>query len=477
MSACKFTPVILSGGSGSRLWPLSRALRPKQFLGIVDEKTMFQHTLARLRGLADPISPIVIANNDHRFLVAEQCKEYGVSPKALLLEPVARNTAPAIAAACFVARTEDDDPIMLVLPSDHSITNMHAFQQAVVDGYQAAREGALVVFGIKPTHPETGYGYVRAAGEDLSVSTCSALKVEAFIEKPSLEKASQCLADGGYFWNSGMYMFRASLYLEELQKFDSAMYLAVENSVITAQRDLDFLRLNSDYFAGIISNSIDYAVMEKTNKAVVISLDAGWSDVGEWSSVWRILPHDVQGNAIRGDVLLESVDGCYVHADHRLVCMLGVKDIVVVETSDAVLVVHKDQTQSVKSLVEKLNAGNRLEVLNHRKVFRPWGYYESIDKGLRYQVKRITVNPGAKLSLQMHHHRAEHWVVVSGTAKVVLDNKEMLLSENESIYIPVGAKHALENPGKFDLELIEVQSGSYLGEDDIVRFEDIYGRV
>lgn len=472
-----FIPVILSGGSGSRLWPLSRALRPKQFLGVTDEKTLFQLTIARLTGLVDPLAPIVVANDDHRFLVAEQCKAMGVTPKALLLEPVARNTAPAIAAASLVARAGGEDPILLVLPSDHIFKDAQAFQNAVGVGLQAAATGAMVTFGIVPISPETGYGYVRAAVLSPSAAPGAVRQVAAFVEKPDAERAQQYVASGDYYWNSGMFMFRASTYLAELKRHNDTMFSAVESAVINAKSDLDFVRLNQEAFARSPSDSIDYAVMEKTDKAVVVPLDAGWSDVGAWSAVWQVLPQDAQGNATRGDVLLESARNCYVHADYRLVSLLGVQDVVVIETSDAVLVAHKDHAQDVKKLVDRLKDQHRPEVDHHREVFRPWGAYDSIDRGLRYQVKRITVKPGAKLSLQMHHHRAEHWVVVSGTAKVMLGEKELLLSENQSVYIPVGEKHSLENPGKVNLELIEVQSGSYLGEDDIVRFEDKYGRA
>jgi mannose-1-phosphate guanylyltransferase/mannose-6-phosphate isomerase len=480
----QIVPVILSGGSGSRLWPLSRALRPKQFLGLTDELTLFQLTLERLRGLVEPLRPIVVANDDHRFLVAEQCLEHGVTPSALILEPIARNTAPAIAVAALAAsalagpESAIADPVLLVLPSDHVFKNNHAFQQAVRVGEQAALAGAMVTFGIVPTAPETGYGYVKASTNSGAAHVTPGSKaVAAFVEKPDADTAKQYLASGDYFWNSGMFMFRASTYLAELKTHNPSMFNACEQALHLAKKDLDFVRLDKDAFAKSPSDSIDYAVMEKTTKAVVVPLDAGWSDVGAWSAVWEVLPQDASGNATRGDVLVEGSKNCYVHADYRLVSLLGVEDVVVVETSDAVLVAHKDKAQDVKKLVDRLKADGRNEVQMHREVFRPWGSYDSIDNGTRYQVKRITVKPGAKLSLQMHHHRAEHWVVVSGTAKVRLGEKQVLLSENQSIYIPIGEVHSLENPGKVDLELIEVQSGSYLGEDDIVRLEDKYGRT
>ena len=495
-------PVILSGGSGSRLWPLSRSLRPKQFLGVTEERSLFQATLARLEGLVPKVAPIVVANTDHRFLVADQCLHMGVTPHTLILEPVARNTAPAIAVAALQAlaqwereqssssqargRTDsglpaDESPVLLVLPSDHVIANTEAFHTAVRTGYDVARSGSLVTFGIVPTHPETGYGYVKAASKntlanDQGAST-AARPVAAFIEKPSLSTAEQYLREGGYFWNSGMFMFRADTFLQELATHNPAIAEACQRAHSTAAKDMDFLRLDAEAFGQSPSDSIDYAVMERTQKAMVIPLDAGWNDVGAWPAVWQLQPQDAQGNATRGDALLHDAQNCYVHADHRLVALVGTQDLVVVETSDAVLVAHKDKAQDVKKIVEALKAKERPEADLHREVFRPWGAYDSIDHGDRYQVKRITVKPGARLSLQMHHHRAEHWIVVSGTAKVTIGEKEQLVAENQSVYIPIGEKHCLENPGKLPLELIEVQSGSYLGEDDIVRFEDRYGRA
>ncbi len=495
-------PVILSGGSGSRLWPLSRSLRPKQFLGVTEERSLFQATLARLEGLVPKVAPIVVANTDHRFLVADQCLQMGVTPHTLILEPVARNTAPAIAVAALQALAQwereqssssqgrgqtdnglpaDASPVLLVLPSDHVITNTDAFHSAVKAGYGVARSGSLVTFGIVPTHPETGYGYVKAtldtASADGQRAANAALPVAVFIEKPNLATAERYLQEGGYFWNSGMFMFRADTFLQELAAHNATMAEACQRAHTTATRDMDFLRLDAEAFGQSPSDSIDYAVMEKTQKALVIPLDAGWNDVGAWPAVWQLQTQDAQGNATRGDALLQDAQNCYVHADHRLVALVGTQDLVVVETSDAVLVAHKDKAQDVKRIVETLKAKGRPEADLHREVFRPWGAYDSIDHGDRYQVKRITVKPGARLSLQMHHHRAEHWIVVSGTAKVTIGEKEQLVAENQSVYIPIGEKHCLENPGKLPLELIEVQSGSYLGEDDIVRFEDRYGRA
>ncbi len=468
----RFIPVILSGGSGSRLWPLSRTLRPKQFLGLTGEQTLFQMTLQRLTGLVDRLEPIVVANDEHRFLVADQCLQMGVTPKALLLEPVARNTAPAIAVSALAAQQGGVDPVLLVLPSDHVFSNVAAFEVAVRVGELAGESGAMVTFGIVPTAPETGYGYVKSAW-----SGGGALTVQAFVEKPDLVTAQRYLAEGGYFWNSGMFMFKTSVFLSELERHNPAMMKACRKAFEAAKKDLDFIRLDQEAFAASPSDSIDYAVMEKTDKAVVVPLDAGWSDVGAWSVVWQVQPQDHAGNGARGDVLLHDTNDCYVHADHRLVSLVGVTDLVVVETSDAVLVAHKDKAQDVKKVVETLKARGRTEADLHREVFRPWGAYDSIDNGERYQVKRITVKPGARLSLQMHHHRAEHWVVVKGTAQITIGDEVKLVSENQSVYIPVGVKHCLENPGKVAIELIEIQSGSYLGEDDIVRFDDKYGRT
>ena len=473
----QLVPVILSGGSGSRLWPLSRSLRPKQFLGVTDEATLFQLTLNRLKGIIQdgtPMSPIVVANDDHRFLVGEQCREMGVQPLSIVLEPVARNTAPAIAAAALAAKEHGQDPILLVLPSDHIFANVPAFHHAVRFGLRAADAGSLVTFGIVPTHPETGYGYVKAAK---ALKSDEAVAVSRFVEKPDLATAQSYLKEGSYAWNSGMFMFKASVFLQELALANPSMLKACEQAWSKAKKDLEFVRLDKESFSASPSDSVDYAVMEKTKKAVVVPLDAGWSDVGAWSAVWQVLPQDAQGNATRGDVMLEGTNNSYVHADSRLVALIGMDDVVVVETTDAVLVAHKDRAQDVKKIVDRLKAQKRTEVDLHREVFRPWGSYDSVDSGERFQVKRITVKPGAKLSLQMHHHRAEHWVVVSGTAKVRLGDEFKLVTENESVYIPVGVTHSLENPGKVPLHLIEVQSGSYLGEDDIVRFEDLYGRA
>jgi len=472
----QLVPVILSGGSGSRLWPLSRAQRPKQFLSLTGDNSLFQQTLERvcdIEGHQAQLSPIVVANTDHRFLVAEQCRELAIEPMSLILEPVARNTAPAIAVAAMAAMQKADDPVMLVLPSDHTFSDVAAFHSAVGVGLLAAQGGSMVVFGITPTYPETGYGYVKARkADDHGVHA-----VEAFVEKPNLELARSYIEQGGYYWNSGMFMFRASVYLQELTRYRPEMVKACQGAWDESTIDLEFVRLNKEAFASSPSDSIDFAVMEKTNKAVVIPLDAGWSDVGAWSAVWQVQDRDTSGNAIKGDVLIESSTNSYVNAQSRMVAIVGMDNVVVVETSDAVLVMNKDRSQDVKKLVDQLKSSKRSEVDLHREVFRPWGSYDSIDHGKRFQVKRITVKPSAKLSVQMHHHRAEHWVVVSGTARVRVGDKTQLITENQSVYIPVGEVHSLENPGKVPLHLIEVQTGSYLGEDDIVRLEDLYGRA
>jgi len=467
-------PVILSGGFGSRLWPLSRTHRPKQFLGLTGPETLFQATITRLFGLIDNPAPIVVANQDHRFLAADQCRQIGVRPSGILLEPVARSTAPAILAAALFARTLESDPLLLVLPSDHVFSDQEAFQKSIRNGIQAAESGQLVTFGIQPQHAETGYGYIRA---EKPVDQDSARKVIEFVEKPDLDTAQKYLRSGDYFWNSGMFLFRASAYIEEVKYFNPQMLKSVEGSLKNAKNDMGFVRLEEASYAASPTDSVDYAVMEKTDKAVLIAMNAGWSDVGAWSSVWGVRQQDTHQNAVSGDVLLRDASKCLVHAEHRLVTILGVEDLVVVETADAVMITKQNHSQKVKNLVEDLKKESRAEVENHREVFRPWGSYDSIDRGPGYQVKRISVKPGERLSLQLHHHRAEHWVVVRGSAKVRLGEREIVLQSNQSIYIPPQEKHSLENPGPDVLELIEVQTGVYLGEDDIVRFEDRYGRV
>lgn len=466
-------PVIIAGGSGSRLWPLSRELNPKQFLALVEDGvSMLQATIRRLDGL-EVAPPILICNEQHRFLAAEQMRFLGLGEAKIILEPVGRNTAPAIALAALQAQQEHADPVLLVLAADHLIEDVDAFHASVNVALPLARQGKLVTFGIVPTHPETGYGYI-AKGLALEGGGCV---VNKFVEKPDVETASSYLADGHYLWNSGMFIFRAKRYLDELQEHQPDMLMACQRAFAGGQQDLYFTRVDTEAFTACPAESIDYAVMEKTADAVVVSLDAGWSDVGSWSSLWDVSAKDDQGNVFKGDVLATGTHNSYVHGDHRLVAAVGVDDLVIVETKDAVLVAHKSKVQDVKSIVADLKKTGRHEHFNHREVYRPWGVYDSIDKGERYQVKRICVNPGAKLSVQMHHHRAEHWIVVSGTARVTNGEKTYLVTENQSTYIPIGQVHSLENPGVIPLELIEVQSGSYLGEDDIVRFEDMYGRV
>lgn len=461
-------PVILSGGSGTRLWPLSREAYPKQFLPLAGELTMLQATWQRVAPLAAR-GPLVIANEEHRFVAAEQLQQVGTEPAAIILEPVGRNTAPAIAVAALEATRDGADALLLVLPSDHVITDEAAFRNAVQAAASAAEAGKLVTFGIVPTGPETGYGYIKAAdGQGVRA-------VERFVEKPDLETATGYVSSGQYYWNSGMFLFKASRYLQELERFQPEMLARSRQAWQQARRDADFTRLDKNAFTAVPSDSIDYAVMEKTADAVVIPLDAGWNDVGSWTALRDVSQQDGDGNAHQGDVIAIDCRNTYAYAQ-RLVAMVGLDDVIVVETDDAVLVGKADRMQEVKTVVAQLKAEGRSEATWHRKVYRPWGAYDSIDNGERFQVKRITVKPGGTLSLQMHHHRAEHWIVVSGTAEVTRGNEVILLSENQSTYIPLGVTHRLRNPGKLPLELIEVQSGSYLGEDDIVRFEDTYGR-
>ncbi|MET4616561.1 mannose-1-phosphate guanylyltransferase/mannose-6-phosphate isomerase [Stenotrophomonas sp. 2619] len=462
-------PVILSGGSGTRLWPVSREAYPKQFLPLVGEDTMLQATWKRVAQIAGA-APIVVANQEHRFMAAEQLRECNVTPQALILEPIGRNTAPAIAIAALQALANGDDALLLVLPSDHVVRDEKAFHEAVRQAAAAAQTGKLVTFGIVPTAPETGYGYIKAAaGQGVRA-------VERFVEKPNLETAEQYVRSGEYFWNSGMFLFKASRYLAELEALQPAILAASRAALDKASRDSDFIRLDADAFAASPNDSIDYAVMEKTADAAVVPLDAGWNDVGSWSALWEVSDKDASGNACHGDVIAVDCRNSYAYGS-RLIAMVGLDDVVVVETDDAVFVGHKDRVQDVKEIVARIKRDGRSEAAAHRKVYRPWGAYDSIDNGSRFQVKRITVKPGATLSLQMHHHRAEHWIVVSGTAEVTRGEEVILLTENQSTYIPLGVTHRLKNPGKLPLELIEVQSGSYLGEDDIVRFEDSYGRA
>jgi mannose-1-phosphate guanylyltransferase / mannose-6-phosphate isomerase len=469
-------PVILCGGSGTRLWPMSRGGYPKQYLKLTGENTLIQQTALRLRGVADVASPIIVTNHEQRFLVAEQLRQIDVASSAIVLEPASRNTAPAIAVAALLAMRESPDSLLLVLPSDHVIANEPAFIKAAGAAAQIARDGYLVTFGITPTEPHTGYGYIRTGAE--LVDGAQSYAVDAFVEKPDARTAERFLAEGGYYWNSGMFMLKASTYMEELRRFEPEIAKQAELSLASAQRGSDFVHLDAESFSASPNISVDHAVMEKTKRAAVVAVaDLGWNDIGSWTALADIAERDAKGNALIGDVLTDAVTNSYIRAEHRLVAAIGLDNVVIVETADAVLVAHRDQAQDVKKIVAQLNAMGRHESVTHRRVVRPWGSYEGIDSGERFQVKRIVVSPGAQLSLQMHHHRAEHWIVVKGTAVVTNGDKEIVLTENQSTYIPLGVTHRLLNPGKIPLELIEVQSGAYLGEDDIVRFEDTYGRV
>ena len=467
------TPVILAGGSGTRLWPLSRELYPKQMLCLTDKHTMLQNTVLRLEQHDAVSDPLIVCNEEHRFMAAEQLRQIDVNPSSILLEPVGRNTAPAICIAALKALANGDDPVLLVLPADHVIADVDTFQSALQVGKQQSEAGKLVTFGVVPDVPETGFGYIKAhaTGEQQSC-----YDVDQFVEKPDAETAASYIADGHYYWNSGMFMFRASTYLAALKQHSPGIYEASEAAFNAATRDLDFIRVGVEEFENCPSDSIDYAVMEKVDNAVVIPVDIGWNDVGSWSALHDVGDVDAEGNLLIGDVKSAMTSGSYVRANNRLVVTLGVDNMIVVDTDDALLVASRDNVQDIKTVVEQLNAENREEVNLHKCVYRPWGHYQQIDSGPHFQAKRITVSPGATLSLQMHHHRSEHWLVVCGTAKVTRGEEEVVLSENESTYSPRGMKHRLQNIGKIPLKLIEVQTGSYLGEDDIVRFEDIYGR-
>jgi mannose-1-phosphate guanylyltransferase / mannose-6-phosphate isomerase len=464
-------PVILSGGAGTRLWPLSREMYPKQLLALTSKKTMLQDTAARLATIAGAIPPIVVCNEAHRFTVAEQLRGMGMSASAILLEPSGRNTAPAVALAALKALDINAEATLVVAPADHVIRDVVKFSQAADVAVALAQEDNLITFGIVAHAPETGYGYIRR-GDD----TGPAYPVAQFIEKPPLDLAVQFVATGDYYWNSGMFVFKAERYLAELRNFAPDILEACTAAYRAAKADLDFMRIDKAEFIKCRSESIDYAVMEKTRDALVLPIDVGWSDVGSWSSLFDALPADEEGNVLQGDVLTHDTHDCYVHSTSRLVAAVGMEDHIIVETKDAILVAPKDRVQDVKELVSKIKKSGRSESALHREVFRPWGSYDSIDSGERFQVKRLSVKPGGVLSLQMHHHRAEHWIVVQGTARITRNDETFLLAENESTYIPVGATHRIENPGKVPLHIIEVQSGSYLGEDDIVRFEDSYGR-
>jgi mannose-1-phosphate guanylyltransferase/mannose-6-phosphate isomerase len=465
------TPVLLSGGVGSRLWPVSRESHPKQFLPLAGELTMLQETLQRTSGL-EAAPPIIVCNEEHRFMVAEQLRQLEVEAGALILEPVGRNTAPAVALAALSAITADPDAVMLVLPADHLIADVDAFIAAVNKALPSARDGRLMTFGVVPTAPETGYGYIKCGsglGDDL-------FQLDRFVEKPDKDTACGYLESGGYLWNSGMFLLGAQRFLDELGKLAPDILSSCRAAMESATADMHFVRPDPTQFEQCPSDSIDYAVMEKTDAGGVVALDCGWSDVGAWSALWEVAKRDTEGNVMRGDVILDNCRGSYIRSDSRLVAATGVDNLVVVETADAVLVADRDKVQDVKSIVNILKAQERTEASLHRRVYRPWGSYESLVTSDRFQVKRIVVNPGQRLSLQKHHHRAEHWIIVKGTAEVTCEDKVFMLGEDESTYIPLGHKHRLANPGHIALELIEVQSGAYLGEDDIVRFEDVYGR-
>jgi len=474
MNVIHVQPVIMAGGSGTRLWPLSRAGFPKQFLVLSGTTSLFQQAAARLQGLAGDrttvAAPVVVCNEEHRFLVLDQLREMGTEPAAVVLEPVGRNTAPAVTLAALQAREDDADPVLVVTPADQTVTDAAAFGAALARAVQAAAEGAIVILGVTPDRPETGYGYIRADGP----------RVAQFVEKPDLATAEQYLARGGYFWNAGMFVLKASVWLAALQRFRPDILAACRAAWAVRQTDALFVRPGKTEFAAVPGESVDYAVMEKCPGVLDIRMEplaAGWNDLGAWEAVWQVAGKDPQGNAATGDAIVSDSHNTLVHATSRLVSVVGVDDLVVVETADAVLVASREKSQDVKNIVAQLGREQRGEQVLHRKVHRPWGWYDGIDQGPRHQVKRIMVKPGASLSLQMHHHRAEHWIVVTGTAEVTVGERVILLAENQSTYIPLGEKHRLRNPGKVPLEIIEVQSGSYLGEDDIVRFEDTYGRA
>ena len=467
----KVIPVILCGGAGSRLWPLSRDLYPKQLLALVNDHSLLQNTVTRCDGHPDVTSPILVCNEEHRFLVAEQLREVEIVASSIILEPEGRNTAPAVALAAHEVLKQEDDAILVVLPSDHVIKQTDVFMNALTRAIDLAKTDALVTFGVVPDKPETGYGYIQKG-----LALEDAYWVDKFVEKPDRAIAEEFFQSGLYLWNSGMFVFKASVFLKELAKQKPDMSAAMTKATISSKSDLDFIRVDIEAFCASASDSIDYAVMEHTSEAIVVPLDAGWSDIGSWDALWRISEKDVDNNMLSGDVVVNCVKNSYVWSEHRLVSVVGLKDVVVVETADAVMVASLDQAQKVKAVVNQLKDEGREERAFHRKVYRPWGYYEGLDAGATFQVKRLSVNPGASLSLQMHQHRAEHWVVVNGVATVTVGEKVFNLNKNESCYIPTKTRHRLQNLSEMSLEIVEVQSGSYLGEDDIVRFDDNYGR-
>ena len=469
----KLTPVILSGGSGSRLWPLSRTDYPKQYLPLVGDNTMLQETILRLDGLDDLADPIIICNLEHRFLVAEQCQQIGINNPIIILEPIGRNTAPAIAAAALQSLKDTGDSKLLVLSADHIIQDIDAFHQVINIATRQVKNGKLAIFGIVPTSPNTGYGYIKSSKKNED----GVFNVKDFVEKPDLKTAKFYLEQSNYLWNSGMFMFQASTLVDELSKYAPKIVSSVNRAVNNASRDLDFIRLEKKAFESSPSDSIDFALMEKSNNVVVIPLDAKWNDIGTWPALYDVDTKDNKGNVVKGDVITQDTTNSYIVANHHMVAVIGVDNLIIVDTPDATYISTQDKAHEVKNIVNSLQVNGRIEASSHRKVYRPWGWYDSIESGKYFQVKRLHIKPNAKLSLQMHHMRAEHWVVVKGIAIVTIDKKKFILKKGESTYIAIGVIHALENQANEPLEVIEVQSGSYLGEDDIVRFEDIYGRA
>jgi mannose-1-phosphate guanylyltransferase/mannose-6-phosphate isomerase len=465
-------PVILAGGSGTRLWPLSRETYPKQLLSLAGKYSLLQETLLRAKTLCQQASPIIVCNHDHRFLVAAQLQNIGIETTSIILEPIGKNTAPAVALAALQSIQNGADPILLVMPADHVIKNQEGFQETINKAKLSAEQGKLITFGIKPTRPETGYGYIKRG----TMAAAEAFSIAEFVEKPELRMAQHYLTSEDYYWNSGIFMFRASVYLKSLEQHASTIFEACQQAYQQSKKDLNFIRIATDVFENCPADSIDYAIMEKTDQGIILPLDSEWNDLGSWDAVHAIVESDEAGNHLRGEVHAENIANCYVHSEHRLVAAVGVRDHVIVETADAVLVVHKDHCQQIKTLVERLKKNGHATPFSHKKVYRPWGSYETLDQGERFHVKRIIVNPSCKLSLQLHHHRSEHWIVVRGTATVTRGEEVFFLNENESTFIPQTVSHRLENSGKIPLELIEVQSGAYLAEDDIVRLQDDYGR-
>ena len=470
-------PVILCGGTGSRLWPLSRKSFPKQFLSLdnTDKKSLLQKTQIRIQGIKDLTDPILVCNSEHRFIVAEQLREININPRSILLEPFGRNTAPAIILAALKALEKEVDPHLLILSADHLIKNEKKFRKLIEIGKDYSKKDNLVTFGIVPNSPETGYGYIKAE-KPFNLEILEGLKISEFIEKPNLSKAKELIKDSRYTWNSGIFLFKAKTILDEIKKFNPEIFNVCSESLIKSEKDLDFQRINKELFKTCPDISIDVAVMENTKKGIVLPLDANWSDIGSWKSIWENSHKDNAGNVKKGKVISHDTDNCYLHSEKKLLVSLGINDLVIIDTDDATLVANKNQSEKIKKVVSDLQLKNIKEASTHKKGYRPWGYYLSILEDQRWQVKIIHVEPGAKLSLQLHHHRSEHWIVVNGTAEVEINGQKKILSENESTYIPLGSKHRLSNPGRIPLELIEVQSGSYVGEDDIVRFEDKYGR-